>query len=125
MVRRKLAGDKVGPWPPLPPLAPPMPNIVSYNTIISGYRRYENGQTVRSCFVKCELWGLCLGDYTRGFTVQFSDGRGFQLQDLILKIGLLHSNAILGTALIGLFRSTDWFVYDSFIPVEHFPLMML
>lgn len=81
-------------------------SIVSYNTIISGYSRYGNGKDAWELFCEMRALGFVPSEFTFGGLLSNSQmelKKGFQLQGLTLKSGLLHSNAILGTALIGLF----------------------
>ncbi|CAL5399193.1 unnamed protein product [Camellia sinensis] len=84
----------------------PQRNIVSYNTMIGAYGRCKNAE---------EAWKLFSEMRSRGFEpTQFTFGgllscpsldlfRGFYLQGLIIKSGLLYTDAFAGTALLGLF----------------------
>ncbi|XP_057956014.1 pentatricopeptide repeat-containing protein At3g58590 isoform X2 [Malania oleifera] len=81
-------------------------NIVSYNTIISGYSRCGNVEGAWSLFSELKGCELRPNQFTFGGLLSCESldmCSGIQLHALIIKNGLLYSNAFSGTALLCLF----------------------
>ncbi|PIA61494.1 hypothetical protein AQUCO_00300775v1 [Aquilegia coerulea] len=84
----------------------PERNTVSYNSMITAYVRNEKETGAWELFVKMMGLGIIPTQYTFGSllsSLSLELVQGFQLHSLILKNGLLYSNAYSGTSLLGLY----------------------
>ncbi|XP_077227707.1 pentatricopeptide repeat (PPR) superfamily protein [Tasmannia lanceolata] len=84
----------------------PQRNTVSYNSIIAACKRHGNGEEGWQLFSEMMASGLKPTQFTFGSILSspsLDHRRGFQIQPLILKMGLLYVDAFSGTALLGLF----------------------
>ncbi|XP_058216526.1 pentatricopeptide repeat-containing protein At3g58590-like isoform X2 [Rhododendron vialii] len=84
----------------------PRRNTVSYNTMIGCYSRCGDAEEAWKLFFEMRLCGYEPTQFTFGglLSCQSLDlYRGFYLQALVLKSGLLYPDAFAGTALLGLF----------------------
>ncbi|MCL7035106.1 hypothetical protein MKW94_018597 [Papaver nudicaule] len=92
----------------------PERNVVSYNSIISAYGRHNHEErSEETCggawqnFTQMRGLGMKPTQFTFGSLLTSSSSlnliQGLQLHSLILKTGLLYSDAFSGTALLGLF----------------------
>ncbi|KAF9595107.1 hypothetical protein IFM89_037041 [Coptis chinensis] len=84
----------------------PERNAVSYNSIISAFIRCGEENGVWSLFVEMMGLGFSPTEYTFGSLLSSSElelFQGFQLHCLMVKSGLLYSDAFPGTSLVGLF----------------------
>lgn len=102
-------------------------NAVSYNTIISAYSRCGNVEQAWSLFSQMRGFGLRPTQFTFGGLVSCGAldlHRGVQLQALVLKNGLFHADAFVGTALLGLFGRHGR-VEDAVLSFEDMPCKSL
>ncbi|XP_027172173.1 pentatricopeptide repeat-containing protein At3g58590 [Coffea eugenioides] len=86
----------------------PQRNVVSYNTMIKAYNRNGILEEAWKLFRELRILGLKPTQFTFGGILSsalMNLVQGFQLLALIVKSGFLHADAIVGTALLGVFGS--------------------
>jgi pentatricopeptide repeat protein len=105
----------------------PQKNVVSYNAIISAYSRCGDVEEAWSLFSQMRSLGFRPTQFTFGGLVSCGAldlHRGVQLQALVLKNGLFHADAFVGTALLGLFGRHGR-VEDAVLSFEDMPCKSL
>ncbi|XP_059449034.1 pentatricopeptide repeat-containing protein At3g58590 isoform X2 [Corylus avellana] len=105
----------------------PQRNVVSYNTIISAYSRCGDVEEAWSLFSEMRGVGFRPTQFTFGGLVSCGAldlHRGVQLQALVLKNGLFHADAFVGTAFLGLFGRHGC-VEDAVLSFEDMPCKSL
>ncbi|KAA8524277.1 hypothetical protein F0562_010700 [Nyssa sinensis] len=86
--------------------AMPQRNLVSYNTVIGAYSRYGNVEEAWKLFFELRCCGFEPTQFTFGGLLSCDSldlCRGFHVQALMIKTGLLYADPFAGTALLGLF----------------------
>ncbi|KDP31776.1 hypothetical protein JCGZ_12237 [Jatropha curcas] len=105
----------------------PQKNIVSYNSIISSYCKYDYLQQAWRIFGEMTYYGFRPNNFTFAGLLSFTSMdiyRGFQLQAFAVKNGLFYADAFVGTALMGLFGRCER-VDEAFRVFEDMPAKSL
>lgn len=105
----------------------PQRSVVSYNSMISSYCRYDYLEEALGIFRQMKHFGFRPNNFTFAALLSCASmdlRRGVQLQTFAIKNGLFHADAFVGTALLGLFGRCGW-LDEAFFVFEDMPTKSL